>query len=159
MLLAFGALLFRMAHSATAIACFLLGAGFIFASNLRTFRGRPARVHALCFSILLAGGLALLFGAQGDVAGALGRQSNLSGRTEIWAAAIPAAPNALVGAGFEGFWISPSVEEFQRRLVGWWHPEGLNEAHNGYIEVYLNLGWIGLILISCILYNRICPGS
>jgi exopolysaccharide production protein ExoQ len=150
-LLVFGVLLFRIAHSATAIACFLLGSGIILASNLRAFRGRPARIHALCLSILLAGGLALLFGARGDVAQALGRQSNLSGRTEIWAAAIPAAPNALFGAGFEGFWISPNVEEFQRRLVGWWHPEGLNEAHNGYIEVYLNLGWIGVILISSIL--------
>ncbi len=150
-LLGFGVLLFRMAHSATAIACFLLGGGIIFAASLRAFRGRTARIHALCFGIILAGGLALLFGAQGDVAGALGRKSNLSGRTDIWAAVIPAAPNALIGAGFEGFWISPSVEEFQRRLVGWWHPEGLNEAHNGYIEVYLNLGWIGVILISFIL--------
>ena len=26
-----------------------------------------------------------------------------------------------------------------------------NEAHNGYIEVYLNLGWLGLSLIALIL--------
>ncbi len=26
-----------------------------------------------------------------------------------------------------------------------------NEAHNGYIEVYLNLGWLGLGLIALIL--------
>ncbi len=60
---------------------------------------------------------------------------------------IPAVPNAIVGAGFESFWISPSVQNFWRKLVGWWHPEGLNEAHDGYIEVYLNLGWIGVCLI------------
>ena len=29
--------------------------------------------------------------------------------------------------------------------------EDLNEAHDGYIEVYLNLGWIGLFLIVAIL--------
>ena len=28
-----------------------------------------------------------------------------------------------------------------------WKP---NEAHNGYIETYLNLGWIGLILLGLI---------
>ena len=27
-------------------------------------------------------------------------------------------------------------------------PKFLNEAHNGYIEVYLNLGWVGVSLIS-----------
>jgi O-antigen ligase len=27
----------------------------------------------------------------------------------------------------------------------------LNEAHNGYIEVYLNLGWVGVSLIGLIL--------
>jgi O-antigen ligase len=37
--------------------------------------------------------------------------------------------------------------------VGWWHPEELNEAHNGYIEVYLNLGCIGVLLILTLLIN------
>ena len=26
--------------------------------------------------------------------------------------------------------------------------DGLNEAHNGYLEVYLNLGWVGVILLA-----------
>src|ERR1700733_13496349 len=47
-LLAFGILLFRMAHSATAIACFALGGGLVIAANLRSFRSRPVRIHALC---------------------------------------------------------------------------------------------------------------
>ena len=36
-------------------------------------------------------------------------------------------------------------------MAGWWHPEQLNEAHNGYIEVYLNLGLVGVMLISSVL--------
>jgi O-antigen ligase len=103
-------------------------------------------------SVVVAG-IILLVGGEGVVANALGRQSNLSGRTDIWAAVIPAAPNALVGAGYESFWISPNVVKFQQSLVGWWHPEQLNEAHNGYIEIYLNLGWVGVCLISCILIS------
>ena len=150
-LLAFGILLFRMAHSATSIACFALGGGLIIAANLRSFRTRPVRIHALCVGILLFGAVAFLSGAEGIVSQVLGRQANLSGRTEIWAAAIPAAPNALIGAGFEDFWISPSAEKFQQGLLGWWHPEGLNEAHNGYIETYLNLGLVGVCLIAMIL--------
>ena len=43
--------------------------------------------------------------------------------------------------------------------MGWYHAEGLNEAHDGYLEVYLNLGWIGVCLIVVILltgYSRAC---
>jgi O-antigen ligase len=27
----------------------------------------------------------------------------------------------------------------------------LNQAHNGYLEIYLNLGWIGLILLGAVI--------
>jgi len=151
MLLWFGIALFWMAHSSTAIACFLLGGCLTVAINLRSFRHRPARIHALVFAIIFVGLVGFFLGGESDVSHALGRSSNLSGRTEIWAALIPAAPNALIGSGFEDFWISPNVREFQSKMVGWWHPEDLNEAHNGYLEVYLNLGWIGVTLISTIL--------
>jgi O-antigen ligase len=30
----------------------------------------------------------------------------------------------------------------------WWHP---NEAHNGYLEVFLNLGWVGIALLTSII--------
>jgi O-antigen ligase len=66
---------------------------------------------------------------------------------------ISAAPNPILGAGFESFWISPAVQNFQQKMIGFWHPENLNEAHDGYIEVYLNLGWIGVCLISLVLID------
>ena len=152
-LLVFGIALLQMADSATSTACFALGGVIILATRLRAIRILPTRVHMLCLGILLAGGLTLLFGGESLATGALGRNSNLTGRTDIWAAVIPAAPNSIVGAGFESFWISPCVQNFQRKMVGFWHPENLNEAHDGYIEVYLNLGWIGVCLISLILIS------
>jgi O-antigen ligase len=152
-LLAFSIALLGMADSATSTACFCLGAGLILATHLRAIRSRAARVHVLCLAIVLSGGLALLFGGESLATGALGRNSNLTGRTDIWAAVIPAACNSIVGAGFESFWISPCVQTFRQKMVGFWHPEHLNEAHDGYIEVYLNLGWIGLCLIAVILIN------
>jgi exopolysaccharide production protein ExoQ len=51
--------------------------------------------------------------------------------------------NSLIGTGFEGFWLGPRVEALWQKY--WWHP---NQAHNGYIETYLNLGWIGLALMA-----------
>jgi exopolysaccharide production protein ExoQ len=150
-LLAFGIALFGMADCATCIVCFILGGGLILVTNLRFFRTRITRVYALCLAIVLGGAGTLLFGGEGGVVHALGRKSNLSGRTEIWAAVVSAVPNAIFGAGFESFWIGPDVTKVWRGLVGWWHPEGINEAHNGYIEVYANLGWIGVCLVAFIL--------
>jgi exopolysaccharide production protein ExoQ len=155
-LLAFGITLLHMAQSATSIACFALGGGLILATNVRGIRGRPARIQALCSVLVIAGLFMFFLTGQTDVANALGRQSNLSGRTEIWAALIPSVPNSLVGAGFESYWISPSVETVWRTLSsqGWYSPETLvTEAHNGYIEIFLNLGWVGVGLISFILLS------
>jgi O-antigen ligase len=154
-LLAFGLALLWMANCSTCIACFLLGSFLIIALNRRAISMRPARVHALCLAVLITAAVTLLLGGQAEILNALGRQSNLSGRTEIWEAVIPAVPNSTVGAGFESFWISPNVRIFQRKLLdsGWYPPlvEDLNEAHDGYIEIYLNLGWIGVSLIALIL--------
>lgn len=149
-LLAFGIALLEMANSQTSLACFILGGGLILATELRLMRSRIGRVHALCLTIVLSGA-SMLYAGQSEVAHALGRQGTFSGRTEIWAALLPAVSNPIIGSGFESFWISPDVLKFQRALVGWWHPELLNEAHNGYIEVYLNLGVVGVCLMLIVL--------
>lgn len=152
-LLAFGIMLLTLAHSATAVACFGLGGVLILATHLAWIKRRPGRVHALVMTILAVGGLAILFGGEGTAVHALGRQTTLTGRTEIWAAIIPQCPNALIGAGFENFWIGPTHDKVIHSLSGWWHIEYLNEAHNGYIETYLNLGLVGLGLIVLILLS------
>ena len=153
-LLLFGLVLFRMADSATSLACFLLGSSFLVATNLRMFRTRPGWIQALCLGTVSLVIVIFLVSGSTDIAGALGRQSNLSGRTDIWAALLPTVPNALIGAGFESYWIGPSPAIAWATLshAGWWHPELLvTEAHNGYIEMYLNLGWAGVGLITIVI--------
>jgi exopolysaccharide production protein ExoQ len=147
-----------MAHSATSIACFILGSGLILATSLRAIRDRPGRVHALCLGIVLAGGLMFLLGGESTVTSALGRKSNLSGRTDIWAACIAAAGNPIIGTGFESFW-NVNVDKVARGLPGYWEIHNLVSAHNGYLQIYLDLGWIGVCLIALILisgYRRAC---
>lgn len=150
-LLLFGLALLAMAHSATAVACFAIGSVLMFTTSLRVLRNRPAKVHALCLTLLLLGAAAALFGGVTDTALILGRDSNLSGRTEIWTALLSADSNPILGVGFDSFWTSPSALTFQHNLLHWYHPESINEAHNGYIEVYLNLGWVGIGLVFLIL--------
>jgi O-antigen ligase len=50
--------------------------------------------------------------------------------------------NPWVGTGFESFWLGPRLQTIWK--LYWWHP---NEAHNGYLEVFLNIGWVGLALL------------
>jgi len=144
-LLTLGIYLLTMANSMTSSVCFAVGAGLMMATSLRFMKRHPAAVHALVLSLLVTSSLVILFG--GSIFHALGRNSTLTGRTEIWAAVIPMAANPLVGAGFESFWLSPLVHQ---RLAEVMPGLPLNEAHNGYIEVYLNLGWVGLGLIGLI---------
>lgn len=154
-LLAFGLALFNIADSKTCIACFILGGFLIIASGRPGMAKRPARMHALCVGLVLLAGLTLLLGGGHGFFESMGRDASLSGRADIWPAALRAAPNPMLGAGFEGFWISPSVQIFQQELIdkGFFPPlvAALNEAHNGYIEVYLNLGLIGVGLLTVIL--------
>ena len=63
-------------------------------------------------------------------------------------AVIPLASNPLVGAGFESFWLNPRVHGRLWEIIP---GLPLNEAHDGYIEVYLNLGWVGVSLIVLVL--------
>ncbi len=149
-LLASSVAVLDLAHSATSIACFILGATIIIAAHLPVFARRPKVVHVLVASLLALGGIVMLFGGQGDVVHALGRQTDLTGRTQIWAAVLPVVPNPIVGAGFESFWLGSRLDQVYANLSQYMH---VNEAHNGYIEVYLNLGWIGVVLIATILIS------
>jgi len=96
----------------------------------------------------------MLFGGEGAVTGALGRDSSFTGRTDIWKTVIPMCPNPLIGAGFESFW-----NTYGGNLTALGpYLKGINEAHDGYIETYLNLGSIGLCVISFVFiggYQRV----
>ena len=80
-----------------------------------------------------AGGLTLI-----DISSVFGREETLTGRSEIWETLTPFAINQpILGYGIGGFWTSEMVEI---ALV--------NTSHNGYLEIVLSLGFIGLMMIS-----------
>jgi len=156
-LLCFGISLLFSAHSATSGACFAIGVTLLILTSFPVFRRRPGMVHALISCILVLGGLVVLLGGQGAAAKAVGRNADLTGRTEIWALLVPMVPNPVLGAGFENFWFGPRLGKLRHTVASLTeNPDdegsnrGINEAHNGYLEVYLNLGLIGLALIGLI---------
>jgi len=147
-LLLMGIWILIIANSATSLVCFIVGAGLLLATRSRFIRSNPAMVFVLVILFLITASSVFFLGGRGSVAHALGRQENLA-RTEIWEAVIPMVPNTLVGAGFESFWLGERLE----RLAEMFPNLNLNEAHDGYIEVYLNLGWVGIVLIGLILID------
>jgi exopolysaccharide production protein ExoQ len=76
-----------------------------------------------------------------------GRNSTLTGRTDLWNLCLTLVKNPLVGAGYESFWLGSRLETM------WNYIWGVNQAHNGYLEIYLNLGWIGVVLLVTFLIS------
>jgi len=133
--------LFVTANSATSESCFIMVGTAMLITRLTKFGRKPAVIHLFAFGTV---GLSLfsIFIAP-TLLGTLGRDSTLTGRTDIWKLVLSMAGNPLVGTGFESFWLGPRLHRVWN--VYRFH---LNEAHNGYIEVYINLGWIGITLFG-----------
>jgi exopolysaccharide production protein ExoQ len=138
--------LFAKAHSMTSFSCFGLASCLILATTFRTFARKRAGVHLLVAIMVVVASLFLFFDAGSGLLKTLGKDPTLTGRTDLWNEILPMAGNPFFGAGFESFWMGSRLDKIWAKH--WWHP---NEAHNGYIEVFLNLGWIGLLLLGIVI--------
>jgi O-antigen ligase len=78
----------------------------------------------------------------------LGRDATLTGRTVLWEQVLAMGTSPLFGTGYDSFWLGKRVERFWDMY--YWKP---NQAHNGFLETYLNLGWIGVLLLSGIIVS------
>jgi O-antigen ligase len=132
------------ANSATCKVCMALGCATIIAARSQMFRRHPTMLKILIPSVfflylLVSFGL----GAAGNLAAAIGKDPTLTDRTKIWSFVLGMHTNPVIGTGYESFWMGSRLEYF-------WHNAGLgpiNEAHNGFLEMYLNLGVVGIFLI------------
>lgn len=144
----------NLANSATSRICLVLGCMVIAAAQLRAMKRHPAFLKILipmcfCLYVILEYG----FGINAQLAEAVGRNPTLTGRTDLWKFLLSMDTNPLFGTGYDSFWLGPRLEFIWRKFYLF------NEAHNGYLDVYLNLGLIGLSLLLVYLiasYQRIC---
>jgi exopolysaccharide production protein ExoQ len=147
--------LLRLAHSATSAACLGIGCVVIAAAHSNWGGRHPTALKVMvptCFCLYIVLGFGL--GLNATFAEMLGRDPTLTGRTRIWEGLLSIGTNPWVGTGYESFWLGPRLD-----LVFEKTGQRINEAHNGYLEVYLNLGLIGLSLLVCLLmiaYRNIC---
>jgi O-antigen ligase len=134
-----------ISDSATSVVCFLVGSALIVLSIWRG--GRPAVVHIMVGTMILAGvGALLLPSAFVFFVELLGRDATLTGRTELWSTVLALNTSPWFGAGFESFFLGDRLTFLWAKY--WWRP---NQAHNGYLEVYLTLGIVGMFFLGLLL--------
>jgi exopolysaccharide production protein ExoQ len=140
--------LLNVSDSATSRICLIIGCLIVVTARCRWSQRHPAFLKTLipaCFLLYLI--VAFGFGLNGVLASKIGRDSTFTGRTVIWQAVLSTNTNPMVGTGYQSFWLGPRLNQVWR-LAG-----PVNEAHNGYLEVYLDLGAVGLLLLCGLLIS------
>jgi exopolysaccharide production protein ExoQ len=136
------------ADSSTSSACFAVGA-LVLLFTMRPDGFRPASVNTIIGGLAAVAVLSFFFD---DVyryfIEGLGRNTTLTGRTGIWDELFRMTANPLLGTGFESFWLGTRAEHLWDMY--YFHP---NQAHNGYIETYINLGWVGVALLLLVVVS------
>jgi len=133
--------LFSMAQSSTSLVSLLLGLAIMAALGLRLVNKRLIGTY-IVVGIVICVLAEATFGISGRVIELLGKSPTLTDRTVLWEDVLKVKINPIFGAGFESFWLGERFQKFAESR--WWQP---NQAHNGYLETYLNLGLVGLFLM------------
>jgi O-antigen ligase len=143
-------------RSTTSTVCVALGSSVILGAYSKTFRRRPKLLKAL-IPLAFVAYLVLSFGLDmtGTLAQSVGKDPTLTDRTKIWAFLLSMRTNPMIGVGYRSFWYGPRLQYF-------WANSGLgqlNEAHNGFLGLYLDEGLIGVSILIVFLissYRMIC---
>jgi O-antigen ligase len=135
--------LMYMAQSATALVSLILGTSILLFMKLPFPRSqiRFLGTYSLVLSLLVL----FLYSVPGVLDGfakVLGRDMTFTGRTELWADLLNEHINPILGTGYQSFWLGARADYLWDKYL--FHPI---QAHNGYLETYLNGGLIGLCLL------------
>ena len=135
------AYLLRKSHDATATLCLLIAMTVMVVVGRRWVNKKLIGTYVLA---AVAGLLVaeLTFGIFERVAELVGHESTAMGRMELWRDCLDVDTNPIFGVGFESFWLGDRLHIVKQGRP--WQP---NEAHNGYLEIYLNLGWVGIFML------------
>ena len=127
--------LFHMADSATSLACLMIAICIFSVGRFSALVSKPQRILPLGIaSIILFLAVNYAFDVKNTIIYMLGRKPNLTDRFYIWDYFLAMVRNPVIGYGFESFYLSDGLNI--RQLY--------RSTHNGYPEMYLNLGMVGV---------------
>lgn len=126
---------------------FLLLFVFVIFIGLKIFvRSRASSGFVLWFGVVsLASGAIFVLAMHDYLREAMSNPALLSGRGELWRVIFAASErNFFLGAGYGSFWRFGDDGPSYFYTTGW-HAASFN-GHNGYLDIMLTLGIVGLIL-------------
>ena len=141
LLLLYVCLFLNQSATSLVIAMIAASAGAIFWSEAN-WRRRMLVVYLLIVGFIFAAAFAFIDTAQ--LLAVLNRDPSFTGRFPLWGYSLEAAlDRPWLGYGFSGFWNedSPAVQTIWAAL-DWKAPS----AHNGYIDILLQIGVVGFLL-------------
>jgi hypothetical protein len=138
--------LLQIAHSGTSLVCFIIGMCIVIILKFTSVKKHLG--FCICISIFVFLILQLTFNITESIILSLGKDLTLTGRNEVWTDVLEMKTDPLIGTGFESFWLGKRLEAMWEKH--WWQP---NQAHNGYIETYINLGFLGLFFLCGIILS------
>lgn len=117
---------------------------FVLVPLFRVLRLKYTQAFPLSIGLLLVMILLVFVGVNywNVILAALGREPNLTGRIGLWQALLGRiAQRIWFGYGYQSFWAFRRVENLDVDYV----TGGLPHAHNGYLELLLDLGLAGFV--------------
>lgn len=130
-------------HSATSYIVFIVGITIlVLEARLKSNQKKLNRV--VIITLLFLAIVISVFGQaiSSTFFSAAGRDSSFTGRLPLWNVLIKiGSQSPIFGVGYANFWTVYLAEMWAKFN---WHP--LN-GHNGYIDIFLDLGLVGLILL------------
>ena len=143
----------QKAQSTTSLVCMSIGIAFVLFSGRRFVN--PYRLGTYVVAVgLTAALLEGVFGIHEALIQALGKDPTLTDRTKVWQDLWEMHINPIIGTGFESFWLGDRLQYMWSKW--WWHPV---QAHNGYLETYLNLGVIGVFFMVALMVTAFKKGQ
>jgi len=139
--------LMYLANSMTALLCLVLGIGMLLIMKIPVFKSQSRFIGT--YSLLL--GLLIVYissipAIREAFLNTVGRDITLTGRTDLWADLWREPINPLVGTGYQSFWLGSRADFLWEKYL--YHPI---QAHNGYLETYLNGGMIGMFMLTAMI--------
>ena len=142
-------MLFKYAPSLTSIMCLTAGVLLIWVMKSKVVRQNTKFfTYIFLYVILIIIMVQTVVDMLPGLLTTFGRDVTFTGRIPLWEYLLGMELNVWLGTGYESFWLGDRLQDIWE--MHWWMP---NQAHNGFIETYLNLGRIGLFLILGILFT------
>lgn len=143
----------RVSESKTALVCLVIGVALLVrwralatqVINVMVFAGAIASPLLLFFSQHFSSAIAPLVAA-------LGRNMTFTGRANIWEHITLNTVNPLIGCGYYNFWGGPGGYAISIAM-----DTSVPNAHNGYLDIYLDGGFLGLEVLLILLVAKGIP--